>query len=114
MMGRDDNDGQVHTLGLLEQLRDASEGLWGASSEPYFRIDKLLRQLANPNLHDIPTQMPFRVELWDRSDQQIRWVIAATSSVAIGHAALDAAIANYPDQRFTMRNGILVIRQHAP
>jgi hypothetical protein len=32
--------------------------------------------------------MPFRVELWDRSDQQIRWVIAATSSVAIGHAAL--------------------------
>jgi hypothetical protein len=25
-------------------------------------------------------------------------------------AALDAAIANYPDQRFTLRNGILVIR----
>jgi hypothetical protein len=25
---------------------------------------------------------------------------------------MDAAIANYPDQRFTLRNGILVIRQH--
>ena len=32
--------------------------------------------------------------------------------VAIGHAAMDAAIANYPDQRFTLRNGILVIRRH--
>jgi hypothetical protein len=65
-------------------------------------------------LHDIPTHLPFRVELWDRSDQRIRWVIAASSSVAIGHAALDAAIANYADQRFTLRNGILVIRQHPP
>ena len=54
------------------------------------------------------------MELWDRHDQHIRWVIAASSSVAIGHAALDAAIANYPAQRFTLRNGILVIRKHTP
>src|ERR1700722_9038571 len=101
-------DGQLHTLSVLEQLRDASKGLWGASSEAYFRVDELLRQLANPNLHDIPRNLPFRVEMWDGSDQQIRWVIAASASVAVG----DAAIANYPDQRFTLRNGILVIRQH--
>jgi len=107
-------DGQLHTLGLLEQLRAESKSLWGASSEAYFRVDGLLRELANPNLHDIPTNLPFRVELWDRHDQHIRWVIAASSSVAIGHAALDAAIANYPEQRFTLRNGILVIRQYAP
>ncbi|MGH6673787.1 MAG: hypothetical protein ACRECV_17705 [Xanthobacteraceae bacterium] len=74
----------------------------------------MLRELANPNLHDIPTRFPFRVELWDRNDLHIRWVIAASSSVAIGDAALDAAIANYPDQRFTLRNGILVIREHVP
>jgi hypothetical protein len=109
-----EDEGQLHTLGLLEQLRDASKDLWGASSKAYFRVDGSLRQLANPNLHDVPTHLPFRVELWDRSNQHIRWVIAASSSVAIGHAALDAAIANYPDQRFTLRNGILVIRQHMP
>ena len=109
-----DSDGQLHTLGLLEQLREECAHLWGASSEAYFRVDELLRELANPNLHDIPTNLPFRVELWDRHDQHIRWVIAASSSVAIGHAALDAAIANYPDQHFTLRNGILVIREHAP
>ena len=71
------------------------------------------RDLANPNLHNIPRNLPFRVEMWDRADQHVRWVIAASGSVAIGHAALDAAIANYPDQRFTLRNGILVIREHA-
>jgi len=32
------------------------------------------------------------------------------SGVAVGHAALDAAIASYADQRFTLRNGIQVIR----
>ncbi len=109
-----EDDGPLHTLGLIEQLRAESSELWGSSSQLYHRVDALLRELANPNLHDIPTQLPFRVELWDRHDQHIRWVIAASSNVAIGHAALDAAIANYPDQRFTLRNGILVIREHAP
>jgi len=109
-----DADGTLHTLGLLEQLRDECKRLWGTSSEFYFRVDGLLRELANPNLHDIPMRLPFRVELWDRSDQHVRWVIAASSSVSIGHAALDAAIANHPNERFTLRNGILVIRQHPP
>jgi hypothetical protein len=48
-----EGDGQLHTLSVLEQLREASKG-----------------------------------------------------------AALDAAIANYRGQRFTLRNGILVIGQH--
>lgn len=107
-----DEESQLHTLGLLEQLRQECKGLWGASSEAYFRVDAMLRQLANPNLHDILRNLPFRVEMWDRSEQHIRWVIAASASVAVGHAALDAAIANYPGQSFTLRNGILVIRQH--
>ena len=56
----DEADGQLHTLSVLEQLREASKGLWGASSAAYFRVDELLRQLANPNLHDIPRNLPFR------------------------------------------------------
>jgi hypothetical protein len=35
-------------------------------------------------------------------------------ALAIGHAAFDAAISSYPDQRFTLWNGILVTREHAP
>jgi hypothetical protein len=34
------------------------------------------------------------------------------SKRAIGHAALDMAIANDPRERFTLRNGALVILEH--
>jgi hypothetical protein len=76
--------------------------------------DKLLRELANPNLRDVPTNLPFRVEMGDPHDKNIRWVVAASTTVAIGHAALDMPIATYPSERFTLRNDILFIRQHAP
>ena len=54
------DDGQLYTLGLLERLRTECKSLWSASSEAYFRVDELLRELANPNLHDIPACLPFR------------------------------------------------------
>jgi hypothetical protein len=71
-MSRDDTEGQLHTLGLLEQLRNECKALWGASTDAYFRVDELLREPANPNLHDVPSNLPFRVELWDRNDQALR------------------------------------------
>lgn len=109
-----EDGGEVHTLGLLEQLRDQCKDLWGTSSRLYFKIDELLRQLANPNLHDLPMRLPFHVEMWDRSDQHIRWVVAASASVTIAHAAFDVAVASYPGQRFTLRKGIQVIREYVP
>jgi hypothetical protein len=112
--GPTDGGGQLYTLGVIEQLRGECRELWGTSSTLYHRVDGLLRELANPNLHDIPTRLPFRVEMWDRSDQHVRWVISASASVAVGHAALDAAIACYPGQRFTLRNGIQIIREYIP
>lgn len=61
MTDAEDNGGQLHTLALLEQLHAKSGDLWGRSSELYFHVDALLRQLSNPNLHDIQN-MSFRVE----------------------------------------------------
>jgi hypothetical protein len=46
-------DGELKTLGLLEELRDERRALWGKSSQFYFRVDALLRELANPNLHKL-------------------------------------------------------------
>jgi hypothetical protein len=109
-----EEDGQLHTLGLLEQLRDQCKSLWGTSTELYFRVDKLLNQLANPNLHDISPNLQIHVELWDRYDKQIRWVIAATSSIVIGNAAFDVAVSIHPQERVLLRQGSRVIRQHAP
>jgi hypothetical protein len=108
-----DRNGQFHTLGLLEQLRKECRQNWSTSSTLYRRIDGLLRELANPNLHDI-ANLSHHVELWDRHGQHIRWLIAAAGTVTIGHAALDAAIESWPNERFTLRQGIRVLRDHVP
>lgn len=109
-----DEDGQLHTLGLIEELRAECKRMWGTSSELYFRIDELLRELANPNLHEIFPTSAFQVELWDRHAQHIRWVVAATSSIMIGHAAFDTAVSQYRRERLTLRKGMMVIREHVP
>jgi hypothetical protein len=107
-------DGQLHTLGLIEELRAECKRMWGTSSDLYFRIDELLRELANPNLHEIFSSRAFQVELWDRYGQHIRWVVAAAASVTIGHAAFDGAVAQFPAERLTLRKGMMVIREHPP
>jgi hypothetical protein len=108
-----DAGGQLHTLGLLEQLRAQSGELWGHSSALFGRVDELLRQLSNPNLHDI-ANMSYRVELWDRHAEHIRWTVAASGSVVLAHAAFDAAVAEWPHERFTLRQGIMLMREHPP
>jgi hypothetical protein len=112
-MSRDpEQDGQIHTLGLLEQLRKECSGYRENSSALYYKLDRLLMELANPNLHDIPGNFQNRVELWDREGVHLRWVVAAAGNVSIGHAAFEAAVANWPHERFTLRQGALLIREH--
>ena len=103
--------GQLHTLGLLEQLRAQSGDLWGRSRTLYFRVDDLLRQLSNPNLHDI-ANLSYRVELWDRRGNHIRWMVAAAGSVSVAHAAFEQAVKDWPLEHFTLRQGIMLIREH--
>jgi hypothetical protein len=47
--------------------------------------------------------MNHRVELWTRDGQHVRWAIAATASITVGQAAFDAAVNNWPHERFTLR-----------
>ena len=54
----DEGDGQLHTLTVLEQLREASKGLWGASSEAYFRVDELASATRQSQLARYPAQPP--------------------------------------------------------
>jgi hypothetical protein len=104
-------DGQLHTLGLLERLRFETNLVRGAYDGLYGRVDKLLRELENPNLHDI-ANMSFRVELWDQHALHIRWVIAAAGSVFLARAAFEEAVKQWPDQKLTLRQGIMLISEH--
>jgi hypothetical protein len=106
MTNEPDEDGQLYVLGLIDKLRDDLRAFDGAKDELYYRIDRALRELANPNLHDVNLVTAFKIELWDRYGRDhLRMVIAATSSVAIAHAAFDAAVTQYSGERLTLRKG---------
>jgi hypothetical protein len=108
-----EQDGQIYTLGLLERLREDLRVFGGAKNELYFRIDKLLRELANPNLHDVFLASAFRIELWDRFGRDdLRMVIAVTSSISIAHAAFDAAKMQYVGGHLTLRKGGMLLRDN--
>ncbi len=106
-----DQEGQLYTLGLLERFRAETKGIEGVYGDLYHRVDKLLRELENPNLHDI-ANLSFRVELWDRHALHVRWLVAAAGSITVAQAAFDQATRSWPDERFTLRQGIRVISDH--
>lgn len=108
------SEDSLRTVSLLEELRATTGRLWSTSSSLHHRVDELLHELADPKLHDIPLRLPFRVELWDRSGQHVRWVIAASSSVAMAHAAFEAAVEAHSCESLTLRNGAMVIREYVP
>ncbi len=95
-----------------EELRKLNR-LEGVYADFYTRVAALLGELFNPNLHDL-ANMSRRVELWTVNGQQVRRAVAATSSVTVRHAAFEAALRNWPHERFTLRNGILIMREHKP
>jgi hypothetical protein len=107
----ENEDGQLHTLGLLECLRSETDLVRGAYDGLYSRVDKLLRELANPNLHDI-ANFSYRVELWDKYALHIRWTVAPVGHIYIARAAFDEAVKQFPEQRLTLRQGIRVIQEH--
>jgi hypothetical protein len=105
--------GQLHRLGLLERLREKTGLIKDTYSDLYGEVDKLLRELEHPNLHDI-ANMSFRVELWDKYALHIRWTVAAVGHIYIARAAFDRAVKEWPDKRLTLRQGIRVIEDYDP
>ena len=74
-----DDDGDIHTLGVLESLRAVLAALQSSNSDLYCRLDRVLREVADPNLHDIGLNHGFRIEVWDRyGKDHLRMCIAAT------------------------------------
>jgi hypothetical protein len=107
----EDEDGELHTLGLLEQLRGQSSALWRAASEFHSRVDNTMRQLAGPNLHDI-RNMSYRIDLWDGHAVRGRWLLAASGNLFVARAAFDEAAKQWPNQRLTLRNGMQVLDEN--
>jgi hypothetical protein len=96
--------GQIYTLDMLERLHEGLRLYGNAQNDLYYRIDALLRELRNPNLHTVELTTAYQIELWDRyGKDHLRMVIAVTSSIGIAHAAFDTAIKEHPNERLTLR-----------
>ena len=106
-----DEDGQLHTLGVLERLREKTSVIQNSYSDLYREVDKLLREIGHPNLHDI-ANLSYRVELWDQYARHIRWTVAAVGHIYLAQATFDEAVRCFPNERITLRHGIRVIQEH--
>ena len=53
--------------------------------------------------------LPYRVELWDKTLGSVEQVLAVTANASIGYAAYFAATRDFPDRHITLRfrNAIL-------
>jgi hypothetical protein len=111
--GDQDEDGQLYTLGLLERLRDKTRLIQDTYSDLYREVDRLLREIENPNLHDI-ANLNYRVELWDKYALHIRWTIAAVGHIYLARATYDEAVKQFPKERITLREGIRVLQDYNP
>ena len=59
--------------------------------------------------------LPYRVELWDASKQEVEQVLAVTVNASIGYAAYYAATREHPDRYITLRHkGGIVSRWNGP
>jgi hypothetical protein len=107
-------DGQLSKLGLLERLREGLRDYGAPGSDLYYRIDRLLQELAKtPTCTEIELTTAFQIELWHRyGKDHLRMVIAATSSIMTAHAAFDAAVKQYASERLTLGKGAMEPRDH--
>jgi hypothetical protein len=48
--------------------------------------------------------LPYKVELWDKSKKAVEQVLPVTASGSIGYAAYYAATREFPDRYFTLRH----------
>jgi hypothetical protein len=87
-------------------------GFRSNNSDLYCRLDRLLTQLASPNLHDLGLEWGcLRIEVWDRyGKDNLRYCIAAIGNISIAQVAFDEALKQYPNDRLTLRKGIMLIR----
>ncbi len=107
-------EGETYTITLLSELHAECARLSRDLSDAGERLHGLMRQLSNPNLPDIPLFMPYRVEQWDKNDVRVSWTISANTSVAVAQGAFEAAVAWYPNDRWTLRHGARVLSKHDP
>jgi len=113
MAGEDEGD--AHTLGLLVELRALCQKIADHNDGYAVEVHRLLQQLSNPNLHGLEEDLHFRVvQLGPGYYGERLRIVSASANMALGHAALEAAIKHYPNCRWMLTWGGGVAGRYDP
>ena len=107
-MGGRDVYGEVHTLGILRELREMAEEIGRGHKDYANRFHELLLKVANPNLPDVAKEMGFRVIALEPGTANQRRVVAVCTNASVAVAAWECARKIFPDDRWILTWGGMV------
>jgi hypothetical protein len=97
-------EGDAHTLSLLRDLRRLCQRISEHHEDYATALHKLLQQVHNPNLHELDTELSFRVvELEPGYYGPSLRVVSASCNLRLGRAALEAAVKSDPTKSWLLK-----------
>lgn len=112
-----EDEGDAHTLDLLTDLRNLCDEINAAHGSFTARLNDLMRQVANPNVHGLDRELTYRVmqlEVTDEQYPETRRAISLNGSGPVARAAFHAAVKAYPTRRWVLRWGMMVMERYDP
>jgi hypothetical protein len=102
-----EEDGEAHTLGLLNELRALAEEIGHGHMVYGHKFHELLQTIKNPNLPDVAKDFGFHVLSCNEFGGTGR-TIAVCSNVTIAIAAWECACKIFPNDRWLLLWGGMV------
>jgi hypothetical protein len=106
---------EAYTLGLLVDLRDLCQKIGDSHFRMAAELHDLLRKVAHPGVSDVDKDLTFRVQqqAFGEYGETIR-TISLNGNKDVAHAAFDAAVRCYPNQRWLLLWGSYIVKKHEP
>jgi|SRR6516165_7515554 hypothetical protein len=107
------NDG--YALGLLVDLRDVCKRIGDTHYTMAAELHRLLRQVANPNVHDIDKELTFRVQQTAHGENgETLRTISLSGNAEVARAAFDAAVRCYPREHWLLLWDSYIVKRYEP
>jgi hypothetical protein len=109
-----EEDGERHTLSLVMELKQLCQEAADAQDNFAARFHDLLRQVSNPNMMTVERDLTFRVIGHAGRTNNILRTISLNGNATVGRAAYEAAVKLYPNDRWVLTWGALLIEDSMP
>lgn len=102
MSDQQEEDDDRYTLGLLMELRELCRQASDVQEVFEGRFHELFRAISNPNLPDIPKELPFRVEGYVAGTRERLRLMSVCGNIHVARAAFEETKRRYPNDRWLL------------